>query len=75
MPHPIPGVVESRTAAMLAPYVGGDLQGNLSWAGQDLFGVSELNKIVTSLAEAKFQVHMHAIGDWSDTLLSSLKSS
>lgn len=51
------GVMEARTAALSEPYSGTDQKGTL------LYAPEELKKRVAELAEAGFQVHMHAIGD------------
>jgi len=51
------GVIEARTAAMLQPYLDhGDL-GKPNWDAETL------KKMVPALDSAKFQVHIHAIGD------------
>jgi len=51
------GVIEARTAAVLQPYLDhGDL-GKPNWEAE------ALKKIVPALDSAKFQVHIHAIGD------------
>lgn len=52
------GVIESRTAALLAPYLGrgGD-------AGTPVRDQSTLDRLVTELDRAGFQIHVHAIGD------------
>jgi predicted amidohydrolase YtcJ len=51
------GVIEARTAAVLQPYLDhGDL-GKPNWDAETL------EKIVAALDSAKFQVHIHAIGD------------
>jgi hypothetical protein len=51
------GVIEAKTAALLAPYVGSEERGepNLSPAAMDT--------LVAALDAAGFQVHVHAIGD------------
>ncbi|MBS2033900.1 amidohydrolase [bacterium] len=51
------GVVEARTAALQQPYVGSQESGQL------LYAPERLRLLVAELAEAGFQVHMHAIGD------------
>ncbi len=60
----VDGVIEARTAALLAPYLldgkpatGDDALGKPSYAP------ARLTDIVTRLDAAGFQVHMHAIGD------------
>jgi len=51
------GVIEARTAAVLKPYLDhGDL-GKPNWDAE------VLKKMVPALDSAKFQVHIHAIGD------------
>jgi len=51
------GVIEARTAAVLQPYLDhGDL-------GKPNWDAAVLKKVVTALDSAKFQVHIHAIGD------------
>jgi predicted amidohydrolase YtcJ len=52
----VDGVVESKTAAMLEPYVGG---GN----GEPNWTADELNRSVTAYDRADVQVFLHAIGD------------
>lgn len=51
------GVIEARTAALLEPYVGGGGRGtpNLTAPAMD--------SLVIALDRARFQVHVHAIGD------------
>lgn len=52
------GVVEARTAAMLAPYIGhGDEAGVPIWPAE------RLDTLVRRLVEEDFTVHVHAIGD------------
>jgi len=51
------GVIESRTAAMLAPYE------RDSSAGVPYFSVEELNRVVGLLDARGLQVQIHAIGD------------
>jgi predicted amidohydrolase YtcJ len=51
------GVIETRTAALLEPYVGSDERGHAN------FTPDALDALVTRLDAAGFQVHMHAIGD------------
>lgn len=56
------GVVESQTAAMLAPYREAD--GAITERdGASLFEPERLNRIVGLLDANGFQVHIHAIGD------------
>lgn len=50
------GVVESRTAAMSEPYVGGGT-GHLDWSDEDLFRTAVLYD------KEGFQIFLHAIGD------------
>ncbi len=52
------GVIEPRTAAMLADYT--DRPG---WRGEPNFTEAALNALVVKLAENDFNVHIHAIGD------------
>jgi predicted amidohydrolase YtcJ len=52
------GVIEARTAAMLAPYV--DRPGN---RGEPNLSQSTLDSLVSALERAGVQVHVHAIGD------------
>ena len=54
----VDGVLESHTAFLLEPYV--DQPGN---RGIVNFAPEPLNRLVTSLDRAGFQVHVHAIGD------------
>jgi len=51
------GVIESRTAAMLAPYA------NSASAGAPNLPPEELTRIVTMLDQRGWQVQIHAIGD------------
>ena len=51
------GVIESRTAALLAPYVG------TTAAGAPNFEAEELNKIIAMMDRRGWQVQVHAIGD------------
>jgi hypothetical protein len=52
------GVIEARTAAMLAPYLGhGDEAGIPIWSAE------RLDSLVPRLVEQDFTVHVHAIGD------------
>jgi predicted amidohydrolase YtcJ len=52
------GVIESRTAALLQPYVGqGNNAGELEWSPE------KLNPFVEALDRERFQIHIHAIGD------------
>ncbi len=51
------GVVESRTAAMLAPYAGSDERGDPIW------GPQELREAVRAADSRGWQVQVHAIGD------------
>jgi predicted amidohydrolase YtcJ len=52
------GVIESRTAAMLAPYL--DRHGD---AGTPVRSQAELDPLVAALDRDTFQIHVHAIGD------------
>lgn len=51
------GVIESQTAALLEPYLGGDKRGWLN------FEPEVLNPIAAELDRLGFQIHIHAIGD------------
>jgi predicted amidohydrolase YtcJ len=51
------GVIEARTAAVLEPYLDHGGLGKPNWDSE------VLKKMVTALDSAKFQVHIHAIGD------------
>ena len=52
------GVIESRTAALLAPYL--DRHGD---AGQPIRDQSTLDALTRALDRDGFQIHVHAIGD------------
>ena len=52
------GVIEAKTAALLAPYQDGSNR-----RGMPNFRPSQLDSIVAALDKAEFQVHIHAIGD------------
>jgi predicted amidohydrolase YtcJ len=54
------GVIESRTAALLAPYRG--LHGN---AGKPIYDPDRLKDLAVALDRDGFQIHVHAIGDWA----------
>ena len=54
----IDGVLEARTAALLAPYHGRDERGTLNW--EDAAALADL---VSRLDRHGLQIHMHAIGD------------
>jgi predicted amidohydrolase YtcJ len=56
------GVFENRTAAMLAPYLGGDGRPGTN-LGIGMLGPEELARAVTALDGQGFDVHVHAIGD------------
>jgi predicted amidohydrolase YtcJ len=51
------GVIESKTAAMLSPYVG------TPGAGTPNYTVDELNRIVAMFDKRGWQIQIHAIGD------------
>ena len=51
------GVIESKTAAMLAPYVG------TKSAGAPNMSVDELNRMVAMFDKRGWQIQIHAIGD------------
>jgi predicted amidohydrolase YtcJ len=52
------GVIEARTAAMLAPYL--DRRGD---AGQPIRDQTTLNAVTRALDREGFEIHVHAIGD------------
>jgi predicted amidohydrolase YtcJ len=52
------GVIEARTAAMLAPYL--DRQGD---AGTPIYDQATLDRLAVELDREGFQIHVHAIGD------------
>jgi len=52
------GVIESRTAALLAPYL--DRKGD---AGKPIYSQLVLDSLATALDRNGWQVHVHAIGD------------
>lgn len=54
------GVIESRTAALLAPYRG--LHGN---AGKPIYDPDRLKDLAVALDRGGWQIHVHAIGDWA----------
>ncbi|OGD20579.1 MAG: hypothetical protein A2W03_07930 [Candidatus Aminicenantes bacterium RBG_16_63_16] len=54
----VDGVIESRTAALLEPYI--DRPGD---RGQPLLTQEELNRLAEALEKAGFQIHVHAVGD------------
>ena len=55
----VDGVIEAKTAALLAPYRGepGD------WSGEPNLSPLALDTLVAAIDAAGFQVHQHAIGD------------
>ena len=53
----VDGVIETGTAALLAPYVGSDKSGDL------LFTPQQLDDIATAADKAAFRYQFHAIGD------------
>ncbi len=53
----VDGVIEAKTAALLAPYVGTTNRGPVN------FSPEKLDTVVAALDAAAFQVHAHAIGD------------
>jgi predicted amidohydrolase YtcJ len=55
----VDGIVESGTAALRSPYLGGHLCGS----GTRYLDAAELAAAVAALDAAGFQVHMHTIGD------------
>jgi predicted amidohydrolase YtcJ len=54
----VDGVIEARTAALLAPY--GDRPGD---AGKPIYDPAALNDLAAALDRDGFQIHIHAIGD------------
>jgi predicted amidohydrolase YtcJ len=54
----IDGVVESRTAFLVDPYVDG-----MGFTGEPLWNRDEFNRAIVALDREGFQVHAHAIGD------------
>ena len=54
------GVIEARTAALLAPYR--DRHGD---AGKPIYDPSALKDLAAELDREGFQIHVHAIGDWA----------
>lgn len=53
----VDGVIEAKTAAMLAPYAGDKSTGHPNWAPE------KLNEAVMAADKEGLQVHLHAIGD------------
>jgi len=51
------GVFENRTAALLAPYA--DIGGN----SEPMFGSAQTEALMVALDAARFQIHVHVIGD------------
>lgn len=51
------GVIEDKTAALLRPYKGTNIKGEMSWE------IKKLKEFVIACDREKFQVHFHAIGD------------
>lgn len=54
----VDGVIESHTAALLEPYLGGGEE-----RGKPMWEPEALNQIVIALDREGFQIHVHAIGD------------
>jgi predicted amidohydrolase YtcJ len=54
------GVIEARTAALLAPY--GDRHGD---PGKPIYDPAQLKDVAAELDREGFQIHVHAIGDWA----------
>ncbi|HEU5042258.1 MAG TPA: amidohydrolase family protein, partial [Gemmatimonadales bacterium] len=52
------GVIEARTAALLAPYL--DRKGD---AGTPAYDQATLDRVTAALERDSFQIHVHAIGD------------
>ncbi|HEV7667070.1 MAG TPA: amidohydrolase [Thermoanaerobaculia bacterium] len=66
------GVIESGTAALLAPYLGE--RGKDGWRGELEIAPERFAEIATALDAAGFQIHVHAIGDRAiRTALDALK--
>lgn len=60
----VDGVIEGRTASLLAPYVTpAGMQPPAAPSGIANFEPAALDALVTRLDKEQFQVHMHAIGD------------
>ena len=59
----VDGVIESRTAALLEPYLPALPGGPAGERGLPRFTPEGLNDLVEALDRARFQVHVHAIGD------------
>ncbi len=55
----VDGVIEAKTAALLAPY----LETNGGWSGEPNLSPAALDTLVAAIDAAGFQVHQHAIGD------------
>ncbi len=55
----VDGVIESRTAALLEPYLGGDPEDR----GKPRYTPEALDALVAALDREGFQAHFHAIGD------------
>lgn len=51
------GVIESRTAGMLAPYAG------VATSGSPNYSAAELNRIIAMMDKRGWQIEVHAIGD------------
>jgi predicted amidohydrolase YtcJ len=54
----VDGVIEAKTAALLAPY-----RGERAWSGEPNLSPEALDTLVAAIDAAGFQVHQHAIGD------------
>jgi hypothetical protein len=56
----VDGVIEAKTAALLAPYLGTN---DSTWSGEPNLSPAALDTLVAAIDAAGFQVHQHAIGD------------
>lgn len=56
------GVVEGKTAYLLAPYAA-EAEMPADYRGEPIWSAKELNETVAAIDRAGFQVHIHAIGD------------
>jgi predicted amidohydrolase YtcJ len=54
------GVIEARTAALLAPY-----RDRHGYRGTPVYEPARLKDLATELDREDFQIHVHAIGDWA----------
>lgn len=56
------GIVEGKTARLLEPYSDNE-EDNKFYRGFSVWTQEDLNQIISSSIESKFQVHVHCIGD------------